>query len=63
MDDTTELRSDIRDLRQRSTLLTWAMGASLGLLAALLGSMVSISFQLGHVTGQLGVLIGHVQMH
>jgi hypothetical protein len=53
---------DNDQIRQRFTVLTWAVGATLGMLAALLGSMISISFQLGHVTGELSVLIGHVQL-
>lgn len=62
-DELQDIGSDIRELRQRGTLLTWAVGALLGLVAALLGSMISISFQLGHVTGQLAVLIDHVTLH
>jgi hypothetical protein len=47
----------------QTTVLTWMVGASVALTIATLGMGVTLSFQLGTIAGQLGVLIGHVQMH
>jgi hypothetical protein len=46
MDDATEIRSDIRELRQRTTLLTWAVGILAGLTIAILGNLLAQSYQL-----------------
>jgi hypothetical protein len=62
MDDISEIRSDIRELRQRTTVLTWAVGILAGLTIAILGNLVVQSYQLGQTIGRLDVLIDHVQM-
>ena len=62
MSDETEIRSDIRFLRQRTTILTWAVGILAGLTIAILGNLITMSFQLGRINGALDVLISHVQM-
>jgi hypothetical protein len=47
----------------RFTVLTWAVGASMALTIATLGMVVTLSYQMGQIAGELSVLIGHVQMH
>jgi hypothetical protein len=42
--------------------LTWAVGITAGLMIATLGMVVSLSYQLGRISGELAVLIGHVQL-
>jgi hypothetical protein len=63
MDDITELRSDVSNLRQRTTVLIWAVGVVAGLTIAILGNLITQSYQLGQTIGRLDVLISHVQMH
>ena len=43
-------------------VLTWAVGITAALIIATLGMVVSLSFQLGQIIGELTVLVGHVQM-
>jgi hypothetical protein len=62
MDDISEIRIDVRELRQRTTVLTWAVGILAGLTIAILGNLVVQSYQLGQTIGRLDVLIDHVQM-
>ena len=54
--------SDIEQVSHRVTVLTWAVGVTAGLVIATLGMVVSLSYQLGQVAGELAVLINHVQM-
>ena len=49
-------------IRHRFTVLTWAVGVSVALTIATLGMVVTMSYQLGQIAGELAVLIGHVQM-
>jgi hypothetical protein len=46
----------------RFTILTWAVGITAGLTIATLSMVVTMSYQLGRIAGELGVLIGHVQL-
>jgi hypothetical protein len=62
MDDISGIRADIHELRQRGTVLTWAVGIAVALTIATLGMVVTMSYQLGQIAGELSVLIGHVQM-
>lgn len=48
--------------RQRLTVLLWATGITAALTIAILGMIVSMSFQLGTIAGELTVLIGHVSL-
>jgi len=50
-------------IRHRFAVLTWAVGISAALTIATLGMVVTLSYQLGQIAGELSVLIGHVQMH
>jgi|KBSMisStandDraft_5_1062788.scaffolds.fasta_scaffold02598_5 hypothetical protein len=49
-------------IKQRFTVLTWAVGITAGLTIATLSIVVTLSYQLGSIAGQLAVLIGHVQL-
>jgi hypothetical protein len=49
-------------IKQRFTILTWAVGITAALVIALLGTVVNMSYQLGQIAGELSVLINHVQM-
>ena len=49
-------------IRQRFTIVYWALGALLGLVIALLGTTVTQSYQLGQTIGRLDVLIDHVTL-
>jgi hypothetical protein len=49
-------------IKQRFTILTWAVGIAAALTVATLGMVVTMSYQLGHIAGELTVLIGHVQL-
>jgi hypothetical protein len=62
MDDIAEIRSDVRDLKQRATVLTWAVGVMAALTIAILGNLLAMSIQLGQTIGRLDVLIGHVTL-
>jgi hypothetical protein len=54
---------DDEQIRHRFTVLTWAVGVSAALTIATLGMVVTMSYQIGQIAGELAVLIGHVQMH
>jgi heme A synthase len=47
-------------IKQRFTVLTWAVGISAALTIATLGMVVSMSYQLGHIAGALDVVVAHV---
>ena len=57
-----DIRSDIRELRQRTTVLTWAVGIIAALVIAMLGNTLTMSYQLGQTIGRLDVIIDHVQL-
>ena len=59
----TDTYSEKSDIRGRFTLLTWAVGILAVLVVAMLGNLISMSFQLGHISGELAVLISHVALH
>ena len=54
--------ASIRHLDQRVTVLTWALGVTAALTVATLGMVVTLSYQLGQIAGELSVLVGHVQL-
>lgn len=60
MSDTVDIRNDVHALRQRLTLLIWAVGILAGVTVAILGNLVAQSYQLGQINGRLDVLIDHV---
>ena len=49
-------------IRHRFNVLTWAVGISAALTIAMLGVVVTTSYQLGQIAGELAVLIDHVQL-
>lgn len=49
-------------IQRRFTVLTWAVGITAALTIATLGMVVTMSYQLGQIAGELSVLIGHVQL-
>jgi hypothetical protein len=56
-------------IRLRFDVVTWAIAfvaaltiAELGMITALAVSAITLSHQLGEITGQLGVLVSHVQL-
>jgi hypothetical protein len=53
---------DNEQIRHRFTVLTWAVGVSAALTIATLGMVVTMSYQLGQIAGELTVMVGHVQM-
>jgi hypothetical protein len=59
---TTEISGDIRELRQRTTILTWAVGIIAALVIAMLGNTITMSYQLGLTIGRLDVLIDRVSL-
>ena len=42
--------------------LTWVVGILAVLVAAMLANDINMSYQLGHINGQLTVLVGHVTL-
>jgi type VI protein secretion system component VasF len=60
--DTTEIGGDIRELRQRTTVLIWAVGIIAALVIAMLGNTITMSYQLGQTIGRLDVLIDRVSL-
>lgn len=69
MSEFTDIRGDIRELRQRVTVLFWAVGITAGLTIAILGTVVqmaiqtgNLAYQVGQTNGKLDVLCNHVQM-
>ena len=57
-----DIRNDVHNLRQRTTLLLWAVGILAGVMIAVLGNLIAQSYQLGQITGRLDVLIDHVAL-
>jgi hypothetical protein len=49
-------------IQHRFTVLTWAVGISAALTIATLGMVVTLSYQLGQIAGELSVLVAHVQL-
>ena len=49
-------------IRNRFTVLTWAVGITAALVIAMLSMMVNMSYQLGQTIGELNVVLSHVQM-
>ena len=49
-------------IKHRFTVLTWAVGVTAALTIATLSMVVTMSYQLGTIVGQLSVLVAHVQM-
>jgi hypothetical protein len=50
------------EIKNRFNVLTWAVGAVAALVVATLGMVVTMSYQLGQINGELGVLINHVAL-
>jgi hypothetical protein len=50
------------EIRNRFTILTWAVGILAVLVVAVLGNTISLSYQVGQVNGALNVLINHVAL-
>jgi hypothetical protein len=50
------------EIRNRFLVLTWAIGAVGALTVATLGMVVTMSYQLGQLNGELAVLINHVAL-
>ena len=48
-------------IRHRN-VLTWAVGITAALTVATLGVVVTLSVQVGQISGELAVLIDHVQL-
>jgi hypothetical protein len=57
-----DIRADVHNLRQRTTLLLWAVGILAGVMIAVFANLLVATYQLGQITGRLDVLISHVQM-
>lgn len=57
-----DIRADVHNLRQRTTLLLWAVGILAGVMIAVLANLIAQSYQLGQIAGRLDVLIDHVQL-
>ena len=57
-----DIHTDIRELRQRTLVLTWAVGIIAALVIAMLGNTITMSYQLGATIGRLDVLIDRVQL-
>jgi hypothetical protein len=49
-------------IKHRFTVLTWAVGVTAALTIATLGMVVTMSYQLGQIAGELAILAGHVQL-
>jgi hypothetical protein len=56
-------------IKHRFDVLTWAIAfvaaltiAELGMVTALAVNAITLSHQLGQITGELSVLVGHVQL-
>lgn len=52
----------IDQIKHRFTVLTWAVGVTAALTIATLGMVVTMSYQLGQIAGELAVLVDHVQL-
>ena len=49
-------------IKHRFQVLTWAVGVTAALTIATLSMVVTMSYQLGTIVGQLSVLVAHVQL-
>ena len=49
-------------IKTRFTILFWATGIVAAVEIAILGNLISMSYQLGQIAGQLSVLISHVTL-
>jgi hypothetical protein len=56
MDDITELRSDVSNLRQRTTVLIWAVGVVAGLTIAILGNLMVQSLDLAAIIHKMDLI-------
>jgi hypothetical protein len=50
------------EIRNRFMILTWVVGVTAALVVAMLGNVISLSYQVGQINGQLNVLINHVTL-
>jgi hypothetical protein len=50
------------EIRNRFNVLTWAIGGVGALVIATLGMVVTMSSQLGQISGELAVMINHVTL-
>jgi hypothetical protein len=50
------------EIKHRFTVLTWAVGVTAALTIATLGMVVTLSYQLGQIAGELAILVDHVQL-
>lgn len=57
-----DLQQVLRSMRSQISVLMWGLGITAGVLVALLATMITMSYQLGELSGQLSVLIGHVSL-
>lgn len=57
MSDTTDIAGDIRELRQRTTVLTWAVGIIAALVIAMLGNTITELHDLIAINHKMGVLL------
>ena len=51
-----------QEIRNRFTVLFWAVGIVAAVQIAMLGNLIAMSYQLGQIAGQLNVLINHVSL-
>jgi len=56
----SDIRMDDEQIRHRFAVLTWAVGITAALVIALLGNMITMSYQLGMI--RLDILISHVSL-
>jgi hypothetical protein len=49
------------EIRNRFNLLTWAVGGIGALLIATLGMVVTMSYQLGQISGELTVMLNQIR--
>lgn len=64
-----EIENRFTEIKNRFTVLTWAIGgvgalvvATLGMVFAMWQSIATISYQLGQISGELNVVINHVTL-
>lgn len=50
------------EIKNRFNVLTWAVGVIGALTVAILGMVVTMSYQLGQISGELTILINHVTL-
>jgi hypothetical protein len=50
------------EIRNRFNLLTWAVGGIGALLIITLGMVVTMTYQLGQISGELTVMLNHVTL-